>query len=143
MKFKTEKQIRKHLMGLLLAALMLVGCCQMPAYAASSTTGSINGITVKASVTTSSSSATAKTIFGAGSTITTTAYVYYWWGSGHYYSVAQTTATAGGGATATATRKLGGAEVVGGKGTHKVVHGNYTWSATTTKGTIYSDAIKK
>lgn len=141
MKFKTEKQIRKHLMGLLLAALMIVGCCQMPAYAASYKTGKLNGVTVTASITISSSSATAKTTGGGGS-ITATARVDYWFNSTHYYTTATSYST-GGGTTVTATKKRGGAEVTGGKGTHKVVSGDYTWNTTTQTGTIYSSATKE
>ena len=49
-----------------------------------------------------------------------------------------------GGAGATATKKIGGADVIGGKGTHYVGYDSYHWgTVATTIGTIPSNAISK
>ncbi|MCD8147595.1 MAG: hypothetical protein LUD84_10035 [Clostridiales bacterium] len=137
------KRTAQRFTGLVLSALILAMSCVMPASAASSVSGSLDGTVVTGSISTTSTSASAKTTFSrSGVTINAKATVYYWWGSRYYYTAVSSTAQAGG-VSATATKKLGGAEVVGGIGEHSVSFDGYSWNKTTSTGTIPSSATKK
>ena len=135
---------RKKMIAMLLCSVMMVIAGNAQAFAASSVQGSIAGTEVSGYVTIDSSSATAVTTFtrGGGKRYAT-AKVYYWWGTNNYVSSTGTSSGQTGGLSVTATKKYGGAEVVGGKGIHRVEYDIYTWGdAVTETGVIPSLATE-
>ena len=131
--------------SLVLAMSLILGYSKVVALAATSVKGSIGGISVSGALTMNTTSATASTSFGSGGgTIYATATVYYWFGTMYYKSEVGPNESTAGGASATATKKLGGADVVGAKGQHKVKWQAYTWEpADTTTGTIIENAVER
>ena len=137
------KKAFRSILTLALALAMIVTCVNGTAFAASSDSGSIDGYTWTVRVSTTSNSATATTTFGAAvSSLTATVNVYYWWGDSNYYTSGSGQVTPGY-AVATATKQLGGAEVIGGSGYHTILYNRTYTSRDTSIGRTPSDAIKK
>lgn len=140
-----KKRIWKKLVALGLAVTLFLSYGNITTLAASSVRGNIDGTTVSGSITTYNNSyAVAETSYARSSSkIYATAYIYYWWGSTYYYTTSGRASSTAGGVSATATKKLGGAEVVAAEGNHEVQWGAYTWlPSPTTVGTIPSSAIE-
>lgn len=144
MGFMKIKKICKKGIVLTLAGAISMASFGTNAMAASTVTGNLNGIVCYGSISTNNTSAYATTTFGrSNSTIKTSATVYYWWKDKYYKTKVSNSNTAGG-AGATAKKKIGGADVVGGKGTHFVKYDSYKWGTEkTTIGCIPSNAITK
>lgn len=138
------RKIYKKGTALALAGIVGMACFGTSAKAASTVSDTLNGYSCFGSITTDSTSAHGTTTFGRGSgNIKVSATVYYWFGS-TYYKTMMTGSNTSGGAGATATKKIGGADVIGGKGTHYVGYDSYHWgTVATTIGTIPSNAISK
>ena len=150
------KNRMKKLVAMALGTAMLLSANATPVYGADhshdpikitvdSEPGNINGFVTSASIAVEDNyRATASTGFnGYGATCNVTAKVYYCLGEIDYYSQISSSTSQPGGTTAIATKKLGGADVIGGKGIHKVTYGNYTWSPTTSVGETPSSAKLK
>lgn len=137
---KMKKRLMKKILITMLSTSLMLANCGITSYAASSASGNIDGTPCSASITTNSSGATASTTYSRNAEIKATATVYYWFGTYYYYSTASNSSTAGG-TSATASKKLGGSEVVGGKGSHYIKYEAYTWSPSTSIGTIPSSAV--
>lgn len=142
MEFMKIKKICKKGMAFALAGVVSMACFGTDAMAASTVSGSLNGFGCYGSISTNSTSAYATTTFGrGGANIKVSATVYYWNGS-KYYKTSMTGSNTAGGAGATATKKIGGADVIGGKGTHYAAYDSYHWGTeTTTIGKTPSNAI--
>ena len=139
-----KKQLRKLCAAVGVAALLTVSAGGTDAAAASSVRGKLNGFGYYGSISKDNTSATAVTTFGrGGSVIIAKAWVYYWFGDKYYNTYASDSATVGG-AKAVAKKKIGGADVVGGKGQHSVSYDKYKWGTeTTTTGEIPSKSTEK
>lgn len=137
-----RKKIWKKLMALGLSLSLVLGYGNVTTLAATTVKGTLDGGEVVGRLTKDSSSATASTSYGRGGGYTyATATVYYWWGAQYYKTTVGPNFNNMGGVSAKAVKKLGGAEVIGAKGVHKVVWGAYTWTpANTTTGTIKENA---
>lgn len=137
-----KRKIAKGMMALALSGVIITG--GNTAKAASSVKGNLNGCDCYGCITIDGTSANATTTYGRGnSSIRATATVYYWH-KNKYYKSSMTSSNSAGGAGATATKKIGGADVIGGKGRHRVSYDAYTWGTkTTTIGTIKEDAKEK
>lgn len=129
------KNRMKRVLALVLGCVIMVAGNGVTARAASQVSGSLGTASVGGTVSTNSSSATATTTCSRSATIKVTATVYYYFGTGYYKSSESNSASAGG-VSATASKQLGGAEVIGGKGEHYVAFDSYTWNPTTTTGTV-------
>lgn len=124
----------KKLTALALSCLVLAGSTNVQIFAATSVSGVLSGTPTSGYVSKSSSSATAVTVFNrTGGTRCASVDVHYWWGEGRYYTAADASTTNAGGVSATATKKLGGAEVTGAIGYHLVVHNGTPWGVKVTK----------
>lgn len=137
-----KKRIWKKLVALGLAVTLFLSYGNITTLAASSVSGNIDGTQVSGSITTYNDSyAVAETSYArGGGKIYATAYVYYWFADMHIETTSGLCSSTAGGVSAKATKQLGGAEVIGGKGVHKVVWGAYTWAPdATTVGTIPED----
>lgn len=139
-----KKRIWKKLVALGLAAVLFLSYGNITTLAASSVSGELEGTTVNGNVSMNSSSATAVTSFAkSGGTIYATAYVYFWYDTYYFVTSSGRNSATMGGISATATKKLGGADVVAGEGIHEVKWGAYTWAPSpTTVGTIPSSSIE-
>lgn len=144
MEFMKIKKICKKGMAFALAGAVSMSGLGTDAMAASTVSGSLNGFGCYGSISTDSTSAHATTTFGrGGANIKVSATVYYWSGD-FYYETSMTGSNTAGGAGATATKKIGGADVVGGKGTHYAAYDSYHWGTETTKiGKIPSKTKKQ
>lgn len=123
-----KKNKISKVMGFIASLSMLVSMNSVNAEAASSMSGSLCGSKISAWVSTSDNAATAVTQWSySGGSRYAKATVYYWLGSNYYYSTISMT---DGMNTASAyiAKKLGGAQVVGGSGKHKVTYEAYTWA---------------
>jgi len=137
------KKTFRSVLTFALALAMMVTCVGGTAFAASSDSGSIDGYSWSARVSTTSNSATATTSFGAAvSSITATVKVFYWFGDKNYFTPASGQVTPGY-AVATATKQLGGAEVIGGSGYHTIYYNRTYRSADTSIGRTPPDATEK
>lgn len=138
------KKIIKAATGVLLSlSLAVVGFGMTADAAATTQPSSINGTSVRGTVKIDedSMSAIATTTFSRNADITAKATVYYW--AGKFTYCASKSASAGaGGATAVAKKKTGGADIIGGKGEHKVECSDGKWGPKyTTTGETPSNAI--
>ena len=134
------KKIIKAAMGSLLSLSLAVAGFGMTANAKGKPTTPSNPLNASGRISIDSKSATATTTFSRPGTIKATAIVYYWSGKFRYSSQA-TNSNNIGGTSATAEKKVGGADVEGGMGKHHVTYGATRWDDTTNVGTIYDDAI--
>ncbi|MCI5855992.1 MAG: hypothetical protein MR016_01310 [Agathobacter sp.] len=125
----------KRVMAIMLGCMVLVAGNSVTVKAVSQESGVLGTAAVQASVSISSSSATATTTCGRSATINVSATVYYHFGTGCYKTTASNSSS-GGGTSATATKQLGGADVIGGKGVHYVAFESYSWNPTTTVGVV-------
>lgn len=140
-----KKRIWKKLVALGLALTLFFSYGNITTLAASSVSGNMSGAAIRGTINIyDDSSATAVTTFERPSSqIYATAYVYYWWGTYYYYNSSGRRYATAGGISVTATKKLGGADVVGAEGIHEVKYGAYSWGPVqTTTGTIPSRAIE-
>lgn len=127
------KKMIKSAAGVILSLSLAVASCGMTANAADDVVnGNIEGVLIRGKITIDNMSATATTTFSRNASISSTAAVYFWLND-TYYRVKKDAFSGAGGATAVATKNVGGADVVGGKGTHKVEFGSYKWGPKTTK----------
>ena len=145
-----KRNVLKCVIAMGLAVVMIFGSANVKALAAPSSTitttktktvtGAINGAMVQGYLGTNSLKSHATTTFApTGGKLYVTAYIYYWYGEKYYATTSGTVTASSGGASATATKQLGGADVVAGKSTHKVVWEAYTWSpSASVVGTIPS-----
>ena len=135
------KKSFKSVLTFALALAMMVTCMGGLAFAKSSDTGSIDGYTWTVRVSTTDDSATATTSFGANvSSLTAEVTVYYWLGL-QYYSCYASGQVTPGYAVATATKKRGGAEVIGAKGEHHILYDGTNTFRETSIGETPSGAI--
>lgn len=132
MKIKT-----KRILGAVLATATVMGMAgTTPAYAASSISGTINGISCSGSVKYVKTPAgvvngvRANTYSGGGGGVNVTAIVYYKVGSNKRHATASNTGTAGNIAATAYTNDIG--NVYGGRGIHTVRCGACTWGPETT-----------
>lgn len=137
-----NKIIRSVVMAMLVVLLVIVIIANDTAITTPSKSGTLEGMTCGARVEYVYTSAgiangvKAVTTFGSGGKLTATTTVYYK-KSGTKYTKTVSNTTSGGGAYATAYNNDTG-NVYGGKGVHKVVYGDYTWSpSATTIGTTW------
>lgn len=132
-----KKQLCKKCAVLCAVGLLGVAASGTDAAAKSSVSGKLNGYAYRGSIDKDSVSATAVTTFGRGNSwITAKAEVFYWNDSDYFMTPASNSASAGG-TSATAKKKIGGADVVAGRGTHRVSYDKYSWGdETTVTGTI-------
>lgn len=135
-----KKCMKKMAVSILLSVVVALGGT-MTTFADSSASGSIGGQTVSGSITMNLTSATAKTICTRPASITAIAQVYYGEGIMYFYSTEEISVS-GGTAVATVSRKMTDVPVVGGKGTHSVYFGSYSWRDTTDIGYVSSNAHK-
>lgn len=137
----------KKLTALALSCVMLVGATNMQVSAAityvkaPSVTGTLAGTTASGRVSYNSTSATAVTSYSrSGASINVSAYVYYWFSKRYYVSYVSGSTTAGG-ISRTATKKLGGADVLGAEGDHYIYYNGVPWGTYITQsGTCKSDS---
>lgn len=137
------KKAFRSLVTFALALALLVTGVGGTAFAASSASGSIDGYKWSASVAMSTNSATAITDMTSAPSahVEASVKVFYWWGDENHFARADGHEAAGY-AMATATKKLGGAEVIGGEGHHLVFYNNTVRSSATFIGSTPSDAIE-
>lgn len=131
--FNMKTKTKKILMSALISAMLISSVGATSVSAASSTSGTLNGVSCSGSVyyvqnaggVTDGVAAT--TSFGGGGTIKATAWVYYKVNGTSKDPKSSTTTSSGGGTLAIVrTNDLG--TVYGGKGTHYVKFGDYIWS---------------
>ncbi len=131
----------KTLIATVLLATVVCFVGKMDVYAASSVSGSLGGVTVSGSVVTNASSAVANTVYTMpGGKRIAVAKVHYYDGKDYYNTSATNSSTQSGGTSATATKKISYASVVGGQGTHSVAYDPYTWNQYTSTGLIPADS---
>lgn len=128
----------KKIAAMLMAATVMVGTLGSgTAFAASSKSGKLRGITCNGRVefvytpAGTANGVSAITTFGAGGTLTAKATVYYK-KNGKRFTRTSSDCSAGGGVSAIAYTNDDG-NVYGGKGIHKVVFGAYTWAPSATQ----------
>ena len=135
------KKIKKILAAALVSTMLVSSVCAPSVFAASSDSGTVNGVSCYASIryTTNSSGtqngAVATTSYGASSDgIMAKATVYYYDKYNAFLSKTSGEAvnTIGGVSATASANGLG--TVCGGKGNHYVKYGAYTWGPTTTIG---------
>lgn len=132
--------MKKKLLSLVTCLSLCVSLGSIPAYAAGSSTasGTLCNSSISASVSKTSSSATAKTSWNySGGTRYAEVTIYYWLDSTYYYSKASGSDSLNTG-YATVSKKVGGADVLGASGVHKVTYSSYTWQDTTVTGSVPS-----
>ncbi len=140
MKMKNwKRQICKKGAVLGLAGILALGCSGTTVMANYEVRGELNGFKCYGKISTDSNSATAMTTCQRGGiTIKANAIVYYHFGS-KYYNTKMYSSNTASSTSAVAKKKLGGADVIGGKGTHSVKFDSYSWEPNnTTTGTIPS-----
>lgn len=135
--------IKKLLVTAAFSSLLVIGE-SLPAYASlsDSTSETIGGVTVSASISTDIMGATAETSCPRVASVSANATAYYWWGS-DYYQTSSYSSVSGGTTVTTAVKKRSGADVVGGKGVHYVGFNNSHWDPTTIVGITPSNAISE
>ncbi len=136
------KNMVKSVAGVILSLSLAIASCGMTAYARDESKTEENPLGAGGKVWIDSMSATATTTFSRPGTIKVTAIVYYWSGQDKYYST-NSNSNSQGGTTATAQKKVGGADVEGGEGSHYVKYNKTEWHDTTKVGKIYTNAILK
>ena len=128
-----KKQLCKKCAVLCAVGLLGVAASGTDVAAKSTVKGKLNGYAYRGSIDTDNVSATAVTTFGRGnSSIKAKAEVYYWSGSLYYVTTASNSASAGG-TSARAKKKIGGADVVAGRGIHSVSYDKYSWGPVKTE----------
>ena len=139
-----KKRIWKTAVSLVVTLSLVLGYGNVIALAASTVRGEILDVEVVGRVIMDDMSATASTSYGrGGGYIYATATVYYWFAEYYCKTTVGPNFNTAGGASATATKKLGGADVIGAKGEHKVIWQAYTWEPEdTTIGAIREDSIE-
>lgn len=138
----TKKYVKK-IMAITMALSMMLGTKgATPIFAASNVNGTINGVSCSGRIEYAKTpagtvnGARAVTTFGPAGTITATATVYYKVGTKKYSKTSSNSSSMGGVSAVANTNDIG--NVYGGKGTHKVVFGAYTWKpSSTTIGTTW------
>lgn len=111
-------------MSLVLALTLILGYGNIIVLAAqtANTTGNLAGGQVSGTLSVDNMSAIATTSYGrGGGYIYATATIYYWWGDWTFKTTVGPVANTMGGVSATATRKVGGADVLGARGHHEAV----------------------
>lgn len=136
-----KKRCIKRTAAMALALVLAMSTMVMPAGAASTVSGSLDGYRATGSVSMGSVGATAKTVFGTGAQyIYARATLYYKFDTGSYYSMAHTS-HGGAAASAYVERKKYGAELFGATGDHQIEYDAYSWyPAQTQVGTVLYDA---
>lgn len=127
------------------AGILALGCSGTTVMANYEAHGELNGFKCYGKITTDRDSATAMTTFQRGGiNIKADAIVYYHFGSKYYNTIMYSSNTASS-TSAVAEKKVGGADVVGGKGTHSISYDSYSWNPKggTTTGKIPSKSINK
>lgn len=148
MEFMKMKNWKRQLCkkGAILGAvgILAVGCSGTTVMAADHVSGELNGFKCYGKISKDSYSATAMTTCQRGGiTIKADAIVYYHFGS-KYYNTKMYSSNTASSTSAVAIKKLGGADVVGGKGIHSVKFDSYSWKPkNTTTGTIPSQSTNK
>lgn len=134
---KLKKQLLKQGAALGVMSLLAVACSGTTIMAKPTESGSLNGHSCYGSIDTDRDNAYGTTSCGRGNVrMTVTAKVYYWSNETCFRSEATGSST-NGGTSATAKKKIGGADVIGGKGIHSVSFDAYSWGPVeTTTGTI-------
>lgn len=128
--------------AMLLTAVMIGTAATTPVQAASNVSGNINGTNCYGSISYvfapggACNGVLAKTTYGqGGGTLSVTAKVFYQTKSGKKTSSASNYASGSG--TSAIARNNDNGNVYGGKGTHKVSAGAYTWEKNTQIGTTW------
>jgi len=136
-----KKRCIKRTAAMALALVLAMSTMVMPAGAASTVSGTLDGYRATGSVSMGSTSASAQTVFGTGAQyVSAKVALYYKWGDKSYYSIAQT-AHGGAAASAYVERKKYGAELFGATGDHRIEYDAYSWNpAQTQVGTVLYDA---
>lgn len=135
-------KLKSKVAAMLLSTVMIGAVATTPVQAASNVSGNINGTNCYGSISYvfapggASNGVIAKTTYGqGGGTVSVTANVYYQSGGKKYTSSASNYASGSG--TSAIARNNDNGNVYGGKGTHKVHAGAYTWEKNTQIGTTW------
>ena len=124
-----KKRIWKAAISLVVVLALVLGYNNIVVLAAQTTesTEDLAGGQVKGILSVDDMSAIATTTYGrGGGYIYATATIYYWWGDWTFKTTVGPVVNTMGGVSATANRKVGGAEVVGALGKHEA-----SWQGTT------------